>query len=145
MNSRFVLFALIVSMVPFGLIALGARTPAAEPALAQDAPPRSCQFDKTMLREVLENYLSRAISMEGLLNGKGDLEDNLRMLKNVGAKFIGRALCYELVSRKQFRIEFGQHRLELMDRLVGSSFSDHGHFIGAGELRDVKQRDSRVR
>src|SRR5205823_4850055 len=29
----------------------------------------------------------------GLLNGKGDLDDNIRMLKDSGAKFIGRALC----------------------------------------------------
>ena len=55
--------------------------------------PRIYQFDKTMSREVLEHYLSRAISMEGLLNGKGDLDDNIRMLKDTGAKFIGRALC----------------------------------------------------
>ena len=31
--------------------------------------------------------------MEGLLNGRGDLNDNIRMLKSVGAKFIGRSLC----------------------------------------------------
>ena len=31
--------------------------------------------------------------MEGLLNGRGDLDDNLRMLKSMGAKFIGRSLC----------------------------------------------------
>jgi hypothetical protein len=28
-----------------------------------------------------------------------------------------------------------------MDRLVRGAFSDYGHFIGAGELRDVKRRD----
>jgi len=50
-------------------------------------------FDGTISREVLENYLSRSISMEGLLNGQGDLDDNLRMLKSMGAKFIGRSLC----------------------------------------------------
>jgi pimeloyl-ACP methyl ester carboxylesterase len=55
--------------------------------------PRDYRFDGTISREVLENYLSRAISMEGLLNGRGDLDDNIRMLKEVGAKFIGRALC----------------------------------------------------
>ncbi len=42
---------------------------------------------------MLENYLSRAITMEGLLNGRGDLEDNIRMLKAMGAKLIGRSLC----------------------------------------------------
>ena len=55
--------------------------------------PRDYQFDKTVSREVLDNYLSRAISMEGLLNGRGDLDDNIRMLKSIGAKFVGRSLC----------------------------------------------------
>lgn len=55
--------------------------------------PRNYRFDRTMSREVLEHYLSRAITMEGLLNGRGDLDDNVRMLKSIGAKFIGRSLC----------------------------------------------------
>jgi pimeloyl-ACP methyl ester carboxylesterase len=63
----------------------------------QPASPRQSardyRFDKTISRPVLENYLSRAISMEGILNGRGDLDDNVRMLKYTGAKFIGRALC----------------------------------------------------
>jgi hypothetical protein len=59
------------------------------PALTSD----KYHFDRTISREVLENYLSRAITMEGLLNGRGNLEDNLRMLKSIGAKFIGRSLC----------------------------------------------------
>ncbi|WP_210405677.1 hypothetical protein [Paludisphaera borealis] len=42
---------------------------------------------------MLEHYLGRAITMEGLLNGRGDLDDNVRMLKHVGAKFLGRSLC----------------------------------------------------
>jgi len=54
---------------------------------------RDYRFDGTMSREVLENYLARSISMEGLLNGRGDLDDNIRMLKTMGAKFIGRSLC----------------------------------------------------
>ena len=40
------------------------------------------RFDKTISREVLENYLSRSITMEGIFNGRGDLDDNLRMIKN---------------------------------------------------------------
>jgi len=56
-------------------------------------PPRNYRFDGTVSREVLENYLSRSISMEGLLNGRGDLDDNIRMLKATGAKSIGRSLC----------------------------------------------------
>ena len=71
---------------------------AGRPAAAADAKPvgpapRDYRFDQTISREVLENYLSRSITMEGLLNGRGDLDDNVRMLKNTGAKFIGRSLC----------------------------------------------------
>ena len=57
------------------------------------SPSGNYHFDRTISREVLENYLERAITMEGLLNGRGDLDDNIRMLKSIGAKFIGRALC----------------------------------------------------
>jgi len=57
------------------------------------AGTNSYHFDTTISREVLENYLSRSITMEGLLNGRGDLDENIRMLKSCGAKYIGRALC----------------------------------------------------
>jgi hypothetical protein len=68
--------------------------PAAHAAEQQiPSHPGKFQFDRTISREVLENYLSRAITMEGLLNGRGDLDDNIRMLKSIGAKFIGRSLC----------------------------------------------------
>jgi hypothetical protein len=60
---------------------------------ASIAPAADYHFDTTISRDVLENYLSRSISMEGLLNGRGDLDDNVRMLKHIGAKFIGRSLC----------------------------------------------------
>jgi hypothetical protein len=50
-------------------------------------------FRKSISRPVLERFLSRAITMEGLLNGKGDLADNIRMLQDVGAKYIGRSIC----------------------------------------------------
>jgi hypothetical protein len=62
-------------------------------AAAPAGPARDYRFDGPMSREVLENYLSRSITMEGLLNGRGDLDDNVRMLKATGAKFIGRSLC----------------------------------------------------
>lgn len=69
--------------------------PALHAGAAEPSPraPRDYRFDRTISRPVLESYLSRAITMEGLLNGKGDLDDNTRMLKSVGAKFIGRSLC----------------------------------------------------
>lgn len=54
--------------------------------------PRDYRFDGSISRPVLENYLARAITESDLLNGKGNTEDNIRMLTNVGAKFIGRAL-----------------------------------------------------
>src|SRR5262249_55250051 len=63
-----------------------------EPAQAT-ARPRDFRFEGTIPREVLENYLSRAISMEGMLNGRGDLGDNIRKLNETGATFIGRAPC----------------------------------------------------
>lgn len=56
-------------------------------------PPRDYHFDRTISRQVLENYLSRSITMEGLLNGRGNLDDNIRMLHHIGAKFVGRSIC----------------------------------------------------
>jgi hypothetical protein len=69
--------------------------PAAKSPTTVPAPrtARDYKFDGSISREALENYLSRSISVEGILNGRGDLEDNVRMLKDCGAKFIGRALC----------------------------------------------------
>ncbi|HTL17862.1 MAG TPA: hypothetical protein VL793_11540, partial [Patescibacteria group bacterium] len=55
--------------------------------------PVDYRFDRTISRQVLENYLSRSITVEGLVNGRGDLKDNIRMLKSIGAKYLGRALC----------------------------------------------------
>lgn len=55
--------------------------------------PRIYDFQRVISRQVLDNFLSRAISMEGLLNGRGDLGDNIRMLKDVGAKYVGRSIC----------------------------------------------------
>jgi hypothetical protein len=53
---------------------------------------RDYRFEGAMSREVLDSYLSRSITMEALLIGKGDLDDNIRMLKSTGAKFAGRTL-----------------------------------------------------
>ena len=52
-------------------------------------------FDGSMSREVLNNYLSRAVTHTGIGYDNDTysetFEDDLRMLKNEGAKFIGRA------------------------------------------------------
>jgi hypothetical protein len=54
---------------------------------------RNYSFKESISRQVLGNYLSRAICMEGLLNGRGNLDDNIRMLGDVGAKYIARSIC----------------------------------------------------
>src|ERR1035438_10127141 len=82
--------ACLAADLPFsGKCAVAAETPPAETT----AQPRDYHFDKTISRKVLENYLSRSISMEGVFNGRGDLDDNIRMIKSIGAKYIGRSLC----------------------------------------------------
>ncbi|MHC4692446.1 MAG: hypothetical protein ACYS67_06880, partial [Planctomycetota bacterium] len=60
---------------------------------------RDYSFDGKISRSVLENYLSRSITFAELLNGervekqlKGNTDDNIRMLTNIGAKFAGRAI-----------------------------------------------------
>lgn len=66
------------------------------PAFAQDF-----HFDSTISRPVLENYLSRSISFTELLHddltqprdGRGvDPHDNMRLILDCKAKFVGRAL-----------------------------------------------------
>ena len=47
-------------------------------------------FDTTIEKEVLENYLSRAVTAAFFIHTK-TLEDDLRAIKNMGVKFIGRA------------------------------------------------------
>ncbi|WP_053983332.1 hypothetical protein [Niameybacter massiliensis] len=47
-------------------------------------------FDTTISKEVLENYLSRSVSAAFFIHTK-TLEDDLRALKNMGVKFVGRA------------------------------------------------------
>ncbi len=47
-------------------------------------------FDTTIEKEVLENYLSRAVTAAFLIHTK-TLEDDLRAIKNMGIKFLGRA------------------------------------------------------
>jgi hypothetical protein len=60
---------------------------------------RDYSFDGKISRTVLENYLSRAITFAELLNGErvekqlgGNTEDNIRMLRDIGVKFAGRAI-----------------------------------------------------
>jgi hypothetical protein len=50
------------------------------------------QFDGKISRKVLENYLSRSITMTEIYRSPGNLDDDIRMLKNIGAKFAGRTI-----------------------------------------------------
>ena len=65
----------------------------------QNKPVPSYSFNKKGIsREVLENYLEKSITMVYFLtpdNSRGRypyFEDDVRMIKNIGAKFIGRAI-----------------------------------------------------
>lgn len=65
---------------------------AAVPGVAAVLESADLNFDRTIPRNMLENYLSRSITMMDLCTGKGDVDDNIRMLKNIGARFAGRTL-----------------------------------------------------
>jgi hypothetical protein len=62
-------------------------------SFASSASIRNYSFDRTISRNVLDNFLSRSISMQSLFAGRGNLDDDLRMLTGMGAKFVGRSLC----------------------------------------------------
>jgi hypothetical protein len=61
-------------------------------ALTSGAAESDYHFEGKMSREVLDNYLSRAVTFTDFLHGKGSVADNLRFLTNTGAKFVGRAI-----------------------------------------------------
>src|ERR1043165_2180991 len=79
----------------------GTSLVAGEQPVAAGPPARDYRFDGKISREVLENYLSRSVSFTELLHHdlsqprsrRGvDPHDNIRFIRNTGAKFIGRAL-----------------------------------------------------
>jgi hypothetical protein len=84
-RRRFLISSLAAFAFPRGRRVFGAPS--------SGNPSRNYKFQKTISREVLGNYLSRSICMEGLFNGRGDLNDNLRMLTTLGAKYIARSIC----------------------------------------------------
>ncbi|MCX7044929.1 MAG: hypothetical protein NTX50_05495 [Candidatus Sumerlaeota bacterium] len=61
-------------------------------SIGVDAGARDYHFDGKISRETLEAYLSRAVTEAEWLHGKGDPDENIRMLKNIGAKFVGRSV-----------------------------------------------------
>lgn len=64
------------------------------------APEIDYRFDGSISREVLENYLDRSVTMAyllviGAIESKRNYpyrEDDVRLIQNIGAKFIGRAI-----------------------------------------------------
>ncbi len=62
-------------------VALATGSGAAQPAV----PPAITRTD-------LESYLSRTVTMEGMLHGWGNLDEQIRFLQRVGARFAGRTL-----------------------------------------------------
>lgn len=61
-------------------------------AASAGALPRSYRFSRTISRAVLESYLSRAVTAMDLCTDRGNVDDNLRMLRSIGAKFAGRTV-----------------------------------------------------
>lgn len=65
-------------------------------AFAVNAQEKSYHFDgEGIRREVLENYLDRSMTLSNVLvprEGEAQLRDDIRMMKNIGVKFVGRAI-----------------------------------------------------
>jgi len=78
-----------------GAVAVAATALAAsgsEPSGPGSAAARDYRFDGKISRAVLENYLSRAITQLDFLHDADRADESLRMLRHVGAKFVGRAI-----------------------------------------------------
>jgi hypothetical protein len=61
-------------------------------------------FDGSISREVLENYLARSLHMLGLAQSK-QFDEDLRMIKNVGAKHLGRVAAFWWAGDRTLDIE----------------------------------------
>ncbi|MEM1442787.1 MAG: hypothetical protein AAGF67_10625 [Verrucomicrobiota bacterium] len=69
------------------------------------------EFDGSMPRKVLENYLSRSVTHTGLCDSHPDaptssIEEDVRMLVDIGAKFVGRtAFVWDLPAKENPHFE----------------------------------------
>jgi hypothetical protein len=96
-NSRRLCYLVVVSLV-VGLFFNERQVHASETPSKQQQ--LNYHFDGTISREVLENYLDRSVTMAYfLVTGKAEgnreypyREDDVRLIRNIGAKFIGRAI-----------------------------------------------------
>ena len=91
--------SLVLAVFAILQLQLAPKVAAAETESAAQQP--DYHFDGTISREVLENYLDRSVTMAFFLvtgvveRGRGEYlyrEDDIRLIRNIGAKFIGRAL-----------------------------------------------------
>ena len=92
-KGMFIVLAGMFTSLTFGL----QRVEAAEKPLEKESSAYA--FDGSISRNVLENYLDRSTTMGYfLVHGTPEgyefpyREDDLRMIKNMGVKFIGRAI-----------------------------------------------------
>ena len=92
-KRRSILFLVLIAVVPFSAIAGNVARKRAVPGSTD------YQFDGTISRKVLENYLDRSATMAYFLvpgTPEGHQypyrNDDVRLIKNTGAKFIGRAI-----------------------------------------------------
>ncbi|MHB1453079.1 MAG: hypothetical protein ACYCYM_03845 [Saccharofermentanales bacterium] len=53
---------------------------------------KNFHFDYNISEQVLKNYLSRSITLSFISNPSENAEDDIRMIFNIGAKYIGRAI-----------------------------------------------------
>jgi hypothetical protein len=60
----------------------------------QEPVPKDFTFKNTMTKEVLRNYASRAVTAADLCSNDFIFNEDLRMLRRIGAKYIGRAASY---------------------------------------------------
>jgi hypothetical protein len=82
-------------------------------------------FDGTISREVLENYLDRSVTMAyflvtGKVEGNREYlyrEDDVRLIRNIGAKFIGRAIYRWNGEDRLNDTNFWTDAKELIDRV----------------------------
>jgi hypothetical protein len=72
--TRILSIALVVFLFPNSLLA------------------RDYKFDGKISEAVLQNYLSRSMTLMYLLTSHGDIDEHIRMMTNCGVKFAGRAV-----------------------------------------------------
>ena len=80
-----------------GILLTAAPLGTASPSLSASAAS-SFSFQNSMSETVLKNYLSRAVTFQGLCGEGGDenmlFDEDLRMILRTGAKFVSRAALF---------------------------------------------------